>query len=81
MNGSKQEIVRVNCEIVTLRGFSGHNNREQTLEFLRRLIPSPKKVIINHGENSKCLDLASTIHKMFRVETTAPRNLETVRLR
>ncbi|MBI2670384.1 beta-CASP ribonuclease aCPSF1 [Candidatus Woesearchaeota archaeon] len=80
-NGSKQDIVRVNCEIVTLRGFSGHNNREQTLEFLRRLIPSPKKVIINHGENSKCLELASTIHKMFRVETISPRNLETVRLR
>jgi uncharacterized protein len=80
-NGPKTDVVKVEMEIVTLRGFSGHNNREQTMEFLRRLSPSPKKIIINHGENSKCLDLASSIHKMFRVETVAPRNLETIRLR
>ena len=80
-NGPKTDVIKVEMEIVTLRGFSGHNNREQTMEFLRRLSPSPKKIIINHGENSKCLDLASSIHKMFRVETVAPRNLETIRLR
>lgn len=80
-NGSKPEVIRVECEIVSLRGFSGHNNREQTMEFLRRLTPQPKKIILNHGESSKCLELASYIHKSFRVETVAPRNLESVRLR
>lgn len=79
--GSKADVVNVALEIVTLKGFSGHNNREQTLEFIKRLSPSPKKIIINHGENSKCLELASTIHKLMRVETLAPRNLDTIRLK
>jgi len=34
-----------------------------------------------HGESSKCLDLASSIHKQFRIETIAPRTLDTVRIR
>jgi len=38
-------------------------------------------VIINHGENSKVLNLTSSIHKRFRIETIAPRNLEAVRIK
>jgi len=33
-----------------------------------------------HGENSKCIALASGIHKKFNIDTTAPMNLETLRL-
>ena len=51
------------------------------LQFIIRANPKPRKVIISHGENSRCLDLASSIHRQFRVETTAPRNLETVRIK
>ena len=51
------------------------------MNFLRRCNPKPKKVIVVHGENSKCLDLASSIHKQFRVETVAPRNLDAIRLK
>ena len=43
--------------------------------------PKPKKIIINHGEVSKSLDLASTLYKLTRTETVVPRNLETVRLK
>jgi predicted metal-dependent RNase len=41
----------------------------------------PKKIIINHGEVSRALDLASTIYKMQKVETVVPKNLEAIRLR
>jgi predicted metal-dependent RNase len=43
--------------------------------------PRPKKVIINHGEISKSLDLASTIYRSNKIETTVPKNLETIRLK
>ncbi|MEI6059007.1 MAG: MBL fold metallo-hydrolase RNA specificity domain-containing protein, partial [archaeon] len=43
--------------------------------------PRPKKIIINHGEQSRSLDLASSIYKMMKVETSVPKNLETIRLR
>ena len=51
------------------------------MNFVQKCEPRPKKVIINHGENSRCLDLASSIHKNFKIETVAPRNLETVRVK
>ncbi len=80
-NASNPEIVKVNIEVHSIHGFSGHSSRENLLAFINNLDPRPKRVIIVHGENSKCLDLASTIHKMQKIETNSPRNLEVIRLK
>ncbi len=80
-DGDKQEIVKVNMPIYSLPGFSGHSDKAQLLGFMRKLDPKPKKIIINHGESSNCLELSSMLHKLQRVETVAPRNLETIRIR
>ncbi|MBI2107027.1 beta-CASP ribonuclease aCPSF1 [Candidatus Woesearchaeota archaeon] len=86
-NGEKEitfdtnNVVPVNMSIHTLSGFSGHSSRKQLLNFVHRLDPKPKKIILVHGESSKCLDLASTIHKLERIETVAPKNLEVIRIR
>lgn len=86
-NGEKEivfdnnNIVPVKLSIHTLSGFSGHSSRKQLLNFVHRLDPKPKKIILVHGESSKCLDLASTIHKLERIETVAPKNLEVIRIR
>src|SRR3989339_111392 len=77
---SRSEVVKVRCEIVVIKGFSGHSSRPQLMAFLRNLDPKPKRVITQHGEASKCLDLASTVHKVMHVETSVPRNLDTIRL-
>src|SRR3989338_3299795 len=78
---SKPEIMQIKLEVHNVEGFSGHSGRNQLMSFVKNCEPRPKKVIINHGENSRCLDLASSIHKTFKIETTAPRNLETVRIK
>ncbi len=75
------EIVKVNMEVKTIAGLSGHAGRAELVRYLSTCDPKPKKVIIVHGESSKCLDLASSIHKSVRVETNAPKNLEAIRLR
>jgi len=80
-NGNKQEIVKINMDVHTIEGFSGHSDRKQLMSYIYKLNPRPKKVIINHGENSRCLDLASSIHKANRIETNAPRNLEAIRIK
>ena len=54
---------------------SAHSDRRELMNFIANCNPKPKRVIINHGENMRCLDLASSIHKQFRIETAAPRNL------
>jgi predicted metal-dependent RNase len=43
--------------------------------------PKPERIIIGHGEESKCIELASTLHKRYGVETRVPYNLETIRAR
>jgi len=72
--------VKVNMEVRTVEGFSGHSDRAQLLNYVQRISPKPQRVVCCHGEESKCLDLASALHKLFRIETRVPRNLETIRL-
>ena len=81
MEGDKQNMIKVNMDVHVIKGFSGHCSRDQLISFVKHLNPRPKRIIVNHGEQSKCLDLASSLHKMFRVETTAPRHLAAVRIK
>ncbi len=76
-----QEHLKVEMEIVSIEGMSGHSDRQQLLNFVQRCNPKPKRILVNHGEASRCIDLASSLHKIHRVETSAPRNLESERIR
>ncbi len=78
---NNNEIVDVNMEVQTLSGLSSHSGRNELMQFVSRMNPKPKKIIVNHGEISKCLDLASSLYKLTRTETLVPRNLETIRLK
>lgn len=77
----KTEMVNVRMDIKTVNGFSGHSDRRQILDYLRKVTPKPERIIACHGENSKCINLASAAHKIFKVETRAPQNLETIRFK
>ncbi|MBI5803652.1 beta-CASP ribonuclease aCPSF1, partial [Candidatus Pacearchaeota archaeon] len=75
------EKIKVNLRVETMYGLSAHSGRNELIQFINRMTPRPKKIIINHGELSKSLDLASTIYRSNRIETTVPKNLETIRLK
>jgi predicted metal-dependent RNase len=45
------------------------------------LLDNNKLFVRLHGENAHSLDQASSVHKMLRIETIAPRNLETIRIK
>ena len=77
----REETVKMNLNVYTIRGFTAHSGRNELLGFFNNLRPRPKKAIINHGEISKTMDLASSIYKSKRIETIVPKALETVRLR
>lgn len=76
----KTKIIKVNMEVHTIEGFSGHSDRKQLMRFVRAMSRKAQKIIIGHGEPQKSIDLASSIYKKFKIETRAPMNLETVRL-
>ena len=77
----REEIIKVELEVETITGFSAHAGRNELLSFFNNVRPKPKRIIISHGEVSKCLDLASALYKLNHVETNVPRILETIRLR
>jgi hypothetical protein len=78
--GGKQTMMKLNMEVHKIE-ITGHSDRSELMNFVSSCEPHPKKVIINHGESSRSLDLASSIHRQFRVETSAPKNLEAVRIK
>ena len=79
--GNKMRTYKLDLQIYTIAGLSGHSGRKELMNFVYKCNPKPRKVIINHGEASKTLDLSSSLHKANRIETVAPQTLETVRIR
>jgi len=77
----KEERTPIKLEVKTIEGFSAHSSRNQLLAFVSNINPKPRKIIVNHGEASRALDLASSLHKSQKIETCVPKNLETVRLK
>jgi KH/beta-lactamase-domain protein len=71
----------IRMNVATVDGFSGHSDRRQLMKYIGSLDPKPDRIVIGHGEDRKCTDLASTIYKKFNIETKAPQNLETIRLK
>ncbi len=80
LDGSRQASVPVKIDIATIEGFSGHSDRTQLMNYVGSLDPRPQRVILNHGEESKSLDLCSSLHKRFGVESRLPFNLESIRV-
>ena len=76
-----EEQVKIKMEVNTIAGLSAHAGRNEITAFFSNMRPKPKRIMLNHGEVSKCLDLASALYKLNHVETNVPRVLETVRLR
>ncbi len=82
MNDKGNQItVDIKLNMETCDGFSGHSDRKQLLNYVGSMDPKPERIIIGHGEESKCIELASTLYKRYGIETRVPYNLETIRAR
>lgn len=77
--GKKGSII-INMEVQTVEGFSGHADRKQLMNYVQYIQPKPERVFTIHGEESKTIDLASSIYKKYHIQTVSPQNLETYRL-
>lgn len=77
----KMEILKVNLRVESIEGFSGHSDRRQLFNYIRRVAPRLERIIICHGERSKCLNMLNIFQKTYKTEVLAPSILETVKLR
>ena len=75
------KAIEMNLEVVTVEGLSGHSDYRELVDYISSLASKPKKIMVNHGDPLRCVSLARSLHKIFRIETLAPKNLETIRLR
>ena len=78
--GQKIETISLKMDVLKIE-ITGHSDRKELMNFVHRVNPKPKKIIVNHGESSRVLDLTRSLHKLNRIETVAPRNLETIRIK
>lgn len=77
----KIEIIKVNLRVESIEGFSGHSDRRQIINYVRRLTPKPERIIVCHGERAKCLSMANFFRRTYKTEVLVPSLLETIRLR
>ena len=79
--------VELRMQVYRLEGFSGHSDRRQLENFLKRMEPPPRLVILNHGESSKIAEFRSYLSSEwfrrkfnFKAEVVAPKNAESLRV-
>jgi KH/beta-lactamase-domain protein len=80
MDGGQTLMVDIRCNMVTIDGFSGHSDRNQLIDYVDALNPTPRKIICHHGDPQTCNAFRQGLREKFRVQTYAPANLETLRL-
>ncbi len=79
--GGRTKELKINLQVHTVEGFSGHCDHNQLLAYLRNLKPKPKRCLVNHGDQHNTLEFAKTVSNRFRINSSAMRNLDAVRLR
>jgi uncharacterized protein len=77
----KMEMVKCNMRVESIEGFSGHSDRNQLMGFIKRMMPKPTKIIVNHGERRKSDIFAQNVNRIFGIKTVVPDVLESLRLR
>ncbi|MGB1697717.1 MAG: beta-CASP ribonuclease aCPSF1 [Thermoplasmatota archaeon] len=77
--GTEHKSIRVEMDIETIDGYSGHCDRRQLMNYIQNMEPKPKLVLTGHGEASKCIDFAESITEKFGIEARSMQNAETVR--
>jgi len=89
LQGERKVIVRhyserlsidIKMRVDYIPGFSGHSDRRQLISYVRNMEPKPQKIMLNHGEPSKIMNLALTLELQLKINTIVLNNLETVRL-
>ena len=76
----RTEMMKINLNVETIDGFSGHSDRRQLINYAKRMRPQPHFILTEHGDEKSCLELAIGIYKTTHIPSKALINLETVRL-
>ncbi|QGY41306.1 MBL fold metallo-hydrolase [Pseudodesulfovibrio cashew] len=85
LNGAKSirifgEEVKVNANIFTINGFSGHAGQDELLDWLSTMQGKPVKIMLVHGEAEVQKQFAALITERFGFEVHIPEYMEELEL-
>ncbi|MFP4628321.1 MAG: beta-CASP ribonuclease aCPSF1 [Halobacteriales archaeon] len=81
VRSGRSRTLRLEMNVATVDGFSGHADRGGLMDYVRTMNPRPEKVLCVHGDPSSARSLSSGLYHEFNIRTFAPRNLETFRFK
>jgi uncharacterized protein len=84
-DGSREVLInghtiKINCRVEKIEGFSTHSDYNQLVAYINRLRPKLRRVLVNHGERTKVQNLASSLNRMFKIQTQHPLVQEAIKL-
>ena len=79
--GGRNGTLKLELDVETVDGFSGHADRQGLMNFVKTMNPRPEKILCVHGDESSTQDLSSSLYHEFNMRTFAPKNLETFRFK
>lgn len=68
------EEICVRATIEQLDGISGHADRDMLLGWLQSLPQTPRRVFVNHGDDTVCDEFAAAITQELGIDAVAPYN-------
>jgi uncharacterized protein len=72
--------IKINCQIEKVEGLNTHSDYNQLMAYINRIRPKLRRVLVNHGERNKIQNLASSINKIFKIQTQHPLVQEAIKL-
>ncbi len=72
------EEIRVNAEIYSLEGFSGHADKNELMWWIQSFKNKPKKIFIVHGEEEATEEICRKIEEELNIEAHIPELSETL---
>ncbi|MET1159694.1 MAG: beta-CASP ribonuclease aCPSF1 [Thermoprotei archaeon] len=62
----KVEVIKINMEVYSIEGFSGHSDQSELIRYVETITPKPKVIVLNHGEPTSTMMLAKLLNRRLR---------------
>ncbi len=86
---NRVELIKINMEVYSIEGFSGHSDQNELLRYVRNIYPKPRNIVLNHGEPTAITTLARLVSRYVRSSASGypastniftPRILDTIHI-
>lgn len=74
------ENIKINAQIHSIEGFSGHADMNDLIDWLRHFEKMPEKIFVVHGEKESTTNFSNLIIEKFGIDTIVPNLDETIEL-